>query len=413
MRAGGIRPGTDSLGTLSRTIGEAFAGGLTGLDLALLGVAAVIAIGGLRTGLLRRVAAWSGLVLGLVLSGRTVPFVLAEAAELGLPARTFVAVLTLTMTVSLTSVGLQVLSAPVRRLLTLGPLSLVDRTLGAVASVVALGAVLWLLIPTAAAIPGRVSAEVRASSVLGAIDAAAPAQPDVARSLRTLLGGERFPDVFAGLAPTPEPSTPPGALGMATEVVERAIRATSGVQVIGCDRTYSGSGFAVDATHVVTNAHVVAGAREVWLNTHDGRRVDAAVVVFDPSRDLALLEAPGHGLIPLPLARAEVGDLAAVIGYPGGQPDPRVAPARIDRWVTGVGRDIYGAGATERALYFLAAELRSGDSGAPVIDVDGRAVGAVFAVSPDVPTAAYALSADELEAFLEAPRAPGDSGRCI
>ena len=85
----------------------------------------------------------------------------------------------------------------------------------------------------------------------------------------------------------------------------------------------------------------------------------------------------------------------------------------IDRWVTGVGRDIYGAGATERSLFFLAAELRTGDSGAPVIDVEGRAVGAVFAVSPDVPTAAYALSVDELEALLDAPRTPGDSGRCI
>lgn len=386
---------------------------MTGLDLVLLGVAAIAAFGGLRSGLLRRVASWAGLVVGLVLSGRTVPFVLAQAAALGLPARTFIAVLTLTMTVSLSSIGLQVVTAPLRRLLTLGPLSFLDRALGALASLTALATVLWLLIPTAAAIPGRVSAEVRASSVLGVIDAAAPARPDVARSLRTLLGGERFPDVFAGLAPTPEPSAPPEALGIAADVVARARSATSGVQVIGCGRAYSGSGFAVDASHVITNAHVVAGAREVWLNTHDGRRIAATVVVFDPARDLALLEAPGHGLTALTLAPADVGDLAAVIGYPGGQSEPRVAPARIDRWVTGVGRDIYGTGATERALYFLAAELRSGDSGAPVIDSEGRAVGAVFAVSPDVPTAAYALSVDELEELLDAPRIAGDSGRCI
>lgn len=403
----------DPLDTLTRSVGDALAAGLTGLDLVLLGIAAVVAIGGLRSGLLRRAAAWAGLVLGFLLSGRTVPFVLAQAAELGLPARTFIAVLTLTLTVSLTSVGLQVVTAPIRRLLTLGPLSLVDRALGAVASVAVLSALLWLLIPTAAAIPGRVSAEVRASSVLGAIDAATPPQPDVARSLRTLLGGERFPDVFAGLAPTPEPSAPPGTVAVAPDVLARATTATTGVQVVGCGRSYSGSGFAVDGAHVLTNAHVVAGAQEVSLRTHDGRRVAATVVVFDAARDLALLEAAGHGLTPLALADGAVGDLGAAIGYPGGQAEPRIAPVRVDRWVTGVGRDIYGAGATERELFFLAAELRTGDSGAPVIDLEGRAIGAVFAVSPDVPTAAYALSVDEIEAVLAAPRVPGDAGRCI
>lgn len=403
----------DAIGALSRSFGDALGAGLTGLDLVLLGVAALVAIGGLRSGLLRRAAAWAGLVLGFVLSGRTVPLVLGQAAELGLPARTFVAVLTLTMTVSLSSIGLQVVTAPFRRLLTLGPLSLVDRMLGALASVLVFSALLWLLIPTAAAIPGRISTEVRASSVLGVIDAATPPQPDVGRSLRTLLGGERFPDVFAGLAPTPEPSAPPASVAVAPDVVARATTATTGVQVVGCGRSYSGSGFAVDDAHVLTNAHVVAGAREVSLRTHDGRRIVATVVVFDAERDLALLEATGHGLTPLRLADAEVGDAGAVIGYPGGQAEPRIAPARIDRWVTGVGRDIYGAGATERSLFFLAAALRTGDSGAPVIDVEGRAIGAVFAVSPDVPTAAYALSVDELEAVLAAPRVPGDSGRCI
>ncbi len=403
----------DPLTTLPRTIEEVLAAGLTGLDLVLLAIAAVLALGGLRTGLLARAATWAGVLLGFVLSGRTVPLALGLAAEAGLPARTFVAVLALTLTVSLTSVGLQLVTAPIRRLLTLGPLSLVDRTLGAAASVAAFAVLLWLLTPTAAAIPGRISSEVRASGVLGTIDAVAPPQPDVARTLRTLLGGDRFPDVFAGLAPTPEPSAPPGTLAVDQAVLARATTATTGVQVVGCGRTYTGSGFAVDDVHVVTNAHVVAGGRELTLRTHDGRRVPADVVVFDPRRDLALLAAPGHGLTPLTLADGAVDDVGAVIGYPGGQEAARVAPARIERWVTGVGRDIYGVEGSERTLFFLAAELRSGDSGAPLIDVEGHAVGVVFAVSPDVVDAAYALSAAEVEAVLAAPRVPGDAGRCI
>ncbi len=114
--------------------------------------------------------------------------------------------------------------------------------------------------------------------------------------------------------------------------------------------------------------------------------------MFDKDRDLALLHAPAHGLDVLELGRAEVGDVTAVVGYPGGQAEHRVASARIDRWVTGVGRDIYGRDATERSLFFLASELRSGDSGAAVIDTSGDVVAVVFAISPDVSTVAYALA---------------------
>lgn len=403
---------TGPLEVLTRSVSDALAAGLTGLDLTLITVAVLLALSGLRSGLLARAAAWAGFIAGLALAGRTVPLVLSLAAEAGLPARTFLAVLTLTATVTITSAGLQFITAPIRRLLTLGPLSLVDRALGGVASIMAFMLLLWLLIPTAAAIPGRVSSEVRASSVLGTLDAATPPQPDVTRALRTLLGGERFPDVFASLAPTPEPSDPPGTIVVAPEVIARAIGASAGVRVVGCGRSYSGSSFAIDGDHLVTNAHVVAGGRELHLQTHDGRRVVAEVVVFDKDRDLALLRAPGHGLAPLVLGRADVGDETAVIGYPGGQAVPRVAAARIDRWVTAVGRDIYGRDATERSVLYLAAELRSGDSGAAVVDAAGDAVAIVFAVSPDVRTVAYALTSDEVEALLASPRVPGDAGRC-
>ena len=405
--------GAHALGGLEQPVTEFLVAGLTALDLLLLAAAVLTAFGGLRTGLIARAAAWAGFVVGLVLSARTVPSVLTLADAVGLPARTFVAVLTLVLTVSLTSALLQIASSPLRRLLTLGPLSILDRLLGAVASLVMFTLVVWLVMPTAAGIPGRVSSEVRASAVLGMLDAATPAQPDLGRTIRTLFGGERFPDVFASLAPTPEPSAPPEAVGIAPDVLELATRATTRIQAIGCGRSYSGSGFAVDDEHVVTNAHVVAGARDIELHVNDGRRVTANVVVFDARRDLALLHAPGHALRPLALAEAAVGDVLAVIGYPGGQSEPRVAAARIERWVSGIGRDIFGRGPTERELYFLAAELRSGDSGAPLVDRAGRVVGVVFAVSPDVPTAAYALTVSELSAVLAAERLPGDAGRCI
>ncbi len=405
--------GEDTLGTLQRTLADVLGAGLTTLDLVLLAVAVLVALGGLRRGLLARVAAWAGVVLGIALSGRTVPLALELADEAGIAARMFVAVLALTLTVAVTTAGLQLASAPLRRLLTLGPLSLLDRALGAVASVVVLGLLLWLVAPAAAAIPGRVSSEVRASAVLGTIDTLAPPPADVTRTLRTLLGGDRFPDVFASLAPTPEPSDPPADVDIDPVVLARAMSAPASVRAIGCGRSYAGSAFAVDADHLITNAHVVAGAREVELRTHDGRRLEATVVVFDKDRDLALLTAPGHALPALPLRDADVGTEGAVIGFPGGVTTPRVAAVRVDRSVTGVGRDIYGRDRTERSLHFLAAELRSGDSGAPVVDRDGRAFGVVFAVSPDVRAVAYALAVEEVEAVLAATREPGVTGRCV
>jgi len=383
------------------------------LDVVLVLTAILVAVGGARSGLLARVAAWSGLLAGFVLAGRTVPLVLDAVGGAGLPARTSLALLTLTATISLTGVFVQVASAPIRRLLTVGPLSIIDRFLGAIASVVALAVLLWLLIPSVAAVPGRVSSEVRASAVLTSLDAATPTPPDVTRTLRTLLGGERSPEVFATLAPTPTPSPPPTSTALAPDVLDRAIRASAGVDVVGCGRQYAGSAFAVDADHLVTNAHVVAGGRELLVRTTDGRRLPADVVVFDKDRDLALLSVPGHGLPTLTISRAEVGVEGVVIGYPGGQDEPRIAPVRVDRRVTGVGRDVYGRDATERSLLFLAAELRTGDSGAAVVDPAGDVVGVVFAVSPDRPDVAYALATDELEALLAAPRRPGETGRCI
>jgi len=386
---------------------------LTTLDLVLGGALLLAALGGLRTGLVARVATWAGFVVGLVAAGRTVPYVLARVDPLLLPLRTFLAVLTLGATLTVVTVAVTAASAPLRALFRVGPLSVIDRALGAAAGALAAILVAWIALPSAAAVPGRVATEVRASALLGALDAATPTPPDIGRSLRTLLGGDRFPEVFSALAPTTATAPPPGTTGLDATVLERAIAASTWVGVAGCGRQYHGSGFAVDADHVVTNAHVVAGARTITIRTGEGGTREADVVAFDPEADLALLAAPGHGLLPLDLGRPGEGQVGAVIGYPGGQREPRIAPARVDRQVLGVGRDIYGAGSATRELVILAAELRGGDSGAAVVDRDGLVIAVVFAVSLDVPTIAYGLDPTTVADLLARPRRLGDAGRCI
>lgn len=382
------------------------------LDVVLMVLVVASAARGLSEGFVTRVARVAGLIIGLVLAGRTVPLALTLLDGYGLGARAFVTVLTFGATITLTTVAVELLAAPVRALMRLGPLSLLDRAAGAIAGAMTVVLLAWLLTPTAAAIPGRVATEVRASTLLTRLDAATPPPPDVTRSLRTLLGGDRAPQVFLALAPTPQPE-PPVLDGIEADIVTAAIDASTGISVVGCGRAYAGSGFAVSSDLIITNAHVVAGGREVSLRDRQGRLRAATVVVFDKDRDLALLEVADHGLPVLPWSSAAVGGAAVVVGYPGGQFEPRVAPARVEREVTGVGRDIYDRDHTERQLLFLSAELRSGDSGAAVVAADGTVIGVVFAVSPDVSTAAYALDVSEVDALLVAPRAPGQTGRCI
>jgi S1-C subfamily serine protease len=217
---------------------------------------------------------------------------------------------------------------------------------------------------------------------------------------------------FEDLRPAPETGPPPEDVPVAREVVERATASTVHILATGCGR-YEGSGFAIAEDTIVTNAHVVAGADEVVIQRPDGQQREGTVVIFDPDVDLAILQVPGLGQEPLPLAPHDISTEGVTIGYPGGQPTPRVAAMRIEDRRAALGRDIYGSSPTERLVLFLATELQRGDSGSPVIDAEGRVGGIVFAISPDRRTLAYALDLEELEAVLEQPRQPEETGACI
>jgi S1-C subfamily serine protease len=125
-----------------------------------------------------------------------------------------------------------------------------------------------------------------------------------------------------------------------------------------------------------------------------------------------VLQVPDLGQAPLAIGPVVDDGDGASIGYPGGQDAPRVAAVSVRGQRTTSGRDIYRQRVAEREVVFLAAELRQGDSGSPVIDSNGDVVGIVFAISPDRATTAYALAPSELDAVLAGP-ATSASGRCL
>nr|MBA2280276.1 trypsin-like peptidase domain-containing protein [Acidimicrobiia bacterium] len=272
----------------------------------------------------------------------------------------------------------------------------------------------WLLAPAMARVDGNAARLARTSTIARAVAASLPTAPNALRTFEQLVG-EDFPSVFADpFAPAPELGPPPAESGLTPELAAAVAASTVKVEALACGRRQDGSGAIVVAEDlVVTNAHVVAGAESVFVERHpDGQPFEAVVVAFDPGRDIAVLRVAGLGRSPLGVADVGEGAVGAAFGHPGGGP-LELSPFRVDREVVATGRDIYDQGPTERRVFFLAAELRPGDSGGALVDPRGLVVGLAFAIAPDDPTVAYALTIDEVEEVLAGPLTPTPTGPCL
>lgn len=381
------------------------------LDVGLVLFAVLGASAGYRLGFVARGAAWIGLLGGLAVGAWAMPTVLGLFDGSTAFTRLAVGVVAMLVAVSIGASLGEAVGLRVRRSLHGTGLRPFDQALGGIAGVAMIAVLVWFLAPAAAEIPGGVARQVRSSQVVAAVRAIGPEPPDTVRALRSLIGQTRFPEVFADLRPAPDTGPPPSQIPVPADVLARVTASTVNVESDGCGGRFEGSGWTVAEDTVVTNAHVVAGVEELRVRRPDGELLAGRVVAFDDDRDLALLEVPGLGQQPLPLARAEVGTDGATVGYPGGQDEPRPQPASVrDRRPT-VGRDIYGRDTVERQVLFLSANLARGDSGSPLVDRQGRVVGTVFAVSPDQPSTAFALDVNEVQAVLDGPRGQG-AGPC-
>src|ERR671926_1756717 len=138
-----------------------------------------------------------------------------------------------------------------------------------------------------------------------------------------------------------------------------------------------GSGFVVDkAGHIVTNYHVVAGAKsvEVSFSNHDSMK--AKIVGKDPGTDIAVLKvnARSRALTPLELGNSDavrVGDAVVAIGNPFGL--DRSATAGI---VSALQREIQAPnGFTIDKVIQTDAAINHGNSGGPLLNARGDVIG--------------------------------------
>ncbi|MFN3762824.1 MAG: S1C family serine protease [Anaerolineae bacterium] len=138
----------------------------------------------------------------------------------------------------------------------------------------------------------------------------------------------------------------------------------------------TGSGFLYDDRgHIVTNYHVVEGAKEVVVTLADGRSFPAEIVGVDPSSDLAVIRIPAENLpAPLPLAdsgQLRVGQFVIAIGSPFGQVGTMTLGV-----ISALGRVIQSPdGRFIGEAIQTDAAINPGNSGGPLLDLQGRVIG--------------------------------------
>jgi serine protease Do len=138
------------------------------------------------------------------------------------------------------------------------------------------------------------------------------------------------------------------------------------------EQTGVGSGFVIEPDgYILTNAHVVDGAREINVKFSDKRERSAKVIGVDPLSDIALVKVEAKDLPTVQIGRADtlrVGQWVLAIGSPFG-----FEQSASQGIISALGRSLPG----EAYIPFVQTDvpINPGNSGGPLIDLAGRVVG--------------------------------------
>ncbi|WP_254512738.1 transglutaminase family protein [Anatilimnocola floriformis] len=158
-----------------------------------------------------------------------------------------------------------------------------------------------------------------------------------------------------------------------------------------------GTGFVIDKTGLIaTNLHVIGEARPIKIQTADGKSLQVtAIHATDRARDLAILRVAEKDLAALPLGdsdKLEQGQPIVLLGNPQGLKHSVVAGV-----VSGT-REV-----EDRTLIQLAVPVEPGNSGGPVLDMQGRVQGVMTMKSAVTENLGFAVSANDLQPLLDKP----------
>jgi hypothetical protein len=381
---------------------------VTWVDWIIVGFALVMAVWGYAQGLIVGALSLAGFVAGGFLGSRVGPMLLSEGSRS--PYAPLFALMGALLVGGILAAALEVLGFRLRGRLGQG-LGALDGLGGAVlVGAIGLGLV-WLAGAVALHTPGarELREPIQRSAILQQLNAALPPSGPL---LKTLARFDPFPGIRG---PQPEVGAPDP--GIADDPQVRAARA-SVVRVLGtaCGLGVQGSGWVAGNGLVVTNAHVVAGQEDTTVQVGgEGERLEAQPVHFDARNDLAILRVPATGGVPaLPVyAGARPGVDAAILGFPGNG-GYTVAAGRLGETRSFRTRDAYGQGPINRRITLIRGRVRSGDSGGPVVDGNGRVLTTTFAASvgPNEGESGYGIPDSIVQEALGRARGPVETGPC-
>ncbi len=390
------------------------------LDVAVLAVAFIAAVSGWRSGALGSVLSFAGVLLGAIAGVLLAPHIVSHIAAPR--AKLFTALFLILALVVVGEVAGVVLGRAVRGAIHSRVIRTVDSVIGVGVQLVVVLTAAWLLATplTQSKDQPELAAAVRGSRVLAQVNEVAPPWlKTVPKRLSALLNTSGLPAVLEPFSrtpvipvasPDPALATNPAVTADAPSVVKVRSLAPS------CQKVLEGSGFVIAPDRVMTNAHVVAGSNSVQVYA-SGNPLDATVVSYNPSVDIAILAVPHLPPPPLPFAQtqAKTGAGVVVLGYPGGG-NFTATPARIREVIKLTGPDIYrDPTPVTRDVYTIRADVEQGNSGGPLIDLDGHVLGVVFGAAVDDPDTGFVLTVDEVAGQLSriGDTQPVGTGACV
>jgi S1-C subfamily serine protease len=367
----------------------------------------VMALWGFLQGLIVGALSLVGFAAGAIAGARLAPLLLSEGSRS--PYAPLFALLGAILLGGVLAMGLESLGFKLRGLL-VGPLGIIDSAGGAILlAAVGLG-VAWLFGAVALNTPGarELRRDIQRSKILSSLNQHFPPSGGL---LNALARFDPFPSVNGAVPRLPRPN----ARIVRDPEVRAATRSTVRVTGTACGLGIEGSGWIARPGLIVTNAHVVAGEDDTTVQPlGDGPRYDAQTVFFDARNDIAVLRASGVANLP-PLRQnvnAPSGTAGAVIGYPENGPLD-VQPARIGPTITALSQDAYGRGPIRRKITTMRGLVRSGNSGGPLVDGNGRVLTTVFASSvARGQRAGYGVPDSVVAKALAGAKGPVGTGPC-